>query len=568
MISEDGRFAITYNGEVYNYRELAASLGLMQLRSTCDTEVVLRAFAAVGDLSFRQLNGMFAFAVHDQRDKQLWLVRDRLGIKPLYYFLDNERLVFASEIRALLALLGRTPECETSGIHEWLFYGNSLGQRTLYRGIRQLLPGHFLRIDIESFKSETSAYWSLQEESAIAMQIHRPARDLVATTRRLLEAAVTRQLVSDVPVGVFLSGGIDSSAITAFASRHHVGRLATFSAGFDDPRYPDERPKARKVAEHFGTDHHELFIEGRDMAEVVEALIDHHGMPFFDAANIPLYLMARKVSGDIKVVLQGDGGDEVFGGYRRYATIRMLPLLHALAGIGRVSAGALPASSLRQRVLRYCNIFGQKDFGDTIGLLLTAEDLGGEALGVFDASFRQRIAASDPMARYREVRARFAHLDAGQQMSMVDLSIQLPDIYLEKVDRSTMAHGLEVRVPFLDHELVDFVARIPGYRKMPWGRKKWLLKKALRGIVPDFVLDGPKTGFNVPFKHWLMGPLRRHFADHLDAFERANPRVIRKDTIDQWFAMTEQSKADFSSRLWKMYNFMIWVNRFKIRFDI
>ena len=567
MLSEDARFAITYNGEVYNYRELASSLGLTDLHSTCDTEVVLQSFAQIGSSVFRQLNGMFAFALHDQENHAVWLVRDRLGIKPLYYYLDHERLVFASELRALITMLGDTPACNIGGLHEWVFYGNSLGERILYKNIRQLLPGHFLHLETNTFKSKSDAYWSLKDASALSNQTKDSTKQLIVSTRRLLESAVQRQLISDVPVGVFLSGGIDSSAITAFAARHYEGRLATFAAGFDDPRYPDERPKARRVAEHFGTDHHELFIEGRNIAGVVEALIDHHGMPFFDAANIPFYLMAKKVSGEIKVVLQGDGGDEVFGGYRRYATLRMHSLLHALAGVGRISAGALPASSLRQRILRYCNIFGQKDLGVTIGLFLTSEDLSGKALDVFDVSFRKRIATSDPMARYREVRACFAHLDAGQQMSMVDLSIQLPDIYLEKVDRSTMAHGLEVRVPFLHHELVDFVSRIPGYRKMPLGQKKWLLKKALRGIVPDFVLDGPKTGFNVPFKHWLMGPLRGHFVDHLELFERANPRVIQRSAIDQRFAMTEQGKADFSSLLWKLYNFTIWANRFKIRFD-
>lgn len=441
------------------------------------------------------------------------------------------------------------------------------GERTLYKNIRQLLPGHFLHLDANTFKYKSGAYWSLKEASALSNQTKETTKQIIASTRRLLESAVERQLISDVPVGVFLSGGIDSSAITAFAVRHYKGRLATFAVGFDDPHYKDERPKARRVAKHFGTDHHELYIDGRDIAGVVEALIDHHGMPFFDAANIPLYLMAEKVSGQIKVVLQGDGGDEVFGGYRRYATLRMHSLLHAFAGVGSIAAGALPACALRQRILRYCNIFGQKDIGVTIGLLLTAEDLGGEALDVFDVSFRKRIAASDPMVRYREVGAGFAFLDAGQQMSMVDLSIQLPDIYLEKVDRSTMAHGLEVRVPFLDHEVVDFVSRISGYRKMPLGQKKWLLKKALRGIVPDFVLDGPKTGFNVPFKHWLMGPLKGHFFDHLELFERANPRVIQRSAIDQKFSMTEEGKADFSSLLWKLYNFMIWANRFKIRFD-
>lgn len=472
MLSEDGRFAITYNGEVYNYRDLASSLELTDLHSTCDTEVVLRSFAQIGSSTFRQLNGMFAFALHDQVNHAVWLVRDRLGIKPLYYYLDHERLVFASELRALISLLGHTPECNIDGLHEWMFYGNSLGERTLYKNICQLLPGHFLHLDTNTFKSKFVAYWSLKDASALSNQTKDSTKQLIVSTRRLLESAVQRQLISDVPVGVFLSGGIDSSAITAFAARHYEGRLATFAAGFDDPRYPDERPKACRVAKHFGTDHHELFIEGRDIAGVVEALIDHHGMPFFDAANIPIYLMAKKVSGEIKVVLQGDGGDEVFGGYRRYASLRMHPLLHTLAGLGKISSRALPASRLRQRIIRYCDIYGQEDLGTTIGLLLTSESLGGEALSIFTNPLRDRIAASDPMSHYREVRDRFAHFDIGQQMSMVDLSIELPDIYLEKVDRSTMAHGLEIRVPFLDHDLIDFAVRIPGYRKMPYGQKK------------------------------------------------------------------------------------------------
>ena len=568
MLSEDGRFAITYNGEVYNYRDLASSLELTDLHSTCDTEVVLRSFAQIGSSAFRQLNGMFAFALHDQETHAVWLVRDRLGIKPLYYYLDHERLVFASELRALITLLGHTPECNIDGLHEWMFYGNSLGERTLYKNICQLLPGHFLHLDTNTFKSKFLAYWSLKDASALSNQTKDSTKQLIVSTRRLLESAVQRQLISDVPVGVFLSGGIDSSAITAFAARHYKGRLATFAAGFDDPYYKDERPKACRVAKHFGTDHHELFIEGRDIAGVVEALIDHHGMPFFDAANIPLYLMAKKVSGEIKVVLQGDGGDEVFGGYRRYASLRMHPLLHALAGPGKISSRALPASRLRQRIIRYCDIYGQEDLGTTIGLLLTSESLGGEALSIFTNPLRDRIAASDPMSHYREVRAPFSDLDIGQQMSMVDLSIELPYIYLEKVDRSTMAHGLEVRVPFLDHDLIDFAVRIPGYRKMPYGQKKWLLKKSLRGIVPDFVLDGPKTGFSVPFRHWLLGPLKQHFFDHLSEFQHLNPGVICHKTLNEWFAITEHGKADFSPRLWKLYNFMIWANRFDIQLHL
>jgi len=570
MLSNDGgaRYAITYNGEIYNYRDLATELRLENLHSACDTEVVLRAFESIGPDLFRKLNGMFAFAIHDQETRQVWLVRDRLGIKPLYYYLDNQRLVFASELKALFTLLGSTPAANVPGMHEWLFYGNSLGGRTLFQGIQQLLPGYSLQINLDTFTPVTTAYWSLQEQARQANQTSQSTKTLIDTTRERLEAAVKRQLVSDVPIGVFLSGGIDSSAITAFASRHYAGRLLTFSAGFDDPRYPDERPKARRIAQHFNTDHHELFIEGRDIAQVVEVLIDHHGTPFFDAANIPLYLMARQVSGQIKVALQGDGGDEVFGGYRRYATLRMRRVLHVFSGVGRLASLVMPTSPFRQRIQRYCNIYGRADPAELMGLLLTTEGLDDAALEAFEPCIRSKILSADPLARYRAMQSQFTDLDIGQQMSMVDLSIELPDVFLEKVDRSTMAHGLEIRVPFLDHELIDFIARIPGQRKMPFGRKKWLLKKALRGIVPDFVLDGPKTGFNVPIKHWLMGPLRSHFRQHLADFDRANPGIIRTSALETWFEMTEQGKADLSPRLWKMYNLLIWANRFKVQFDL
>ncbi|MEO8680144.1 MAG: asparagine synthase (glutamine-hydrolyzing), partial [Vicinamibacterales bacterium] len=331
MATTDGRFVICYNGEVYNFRELAAELSLSGLRSNSDTEVVLRAFEERGTAAWARLSGMFAFALYDRARQKVWLVRDRLGIKPLYYRIDERGLWFGSEIKAILAMQGGTPSCDLAAVHEWLYYGATLGGRTMFRGLQQLLPGHALELDLESFSIDVRAYWSLAEHVGLADAEATEVGQVISETRTLIEAAVKRQLVSDVPVGVFLSGGVDSTAIAAFASRHYAGRLATYSAGFEGQEAIDERPKAKRLAAHFGTDHQELFIRGGEVANLVEEMVRHHDQPFGDAANIPLYLMARQISGKTKVVLQGDGGDELFGGYRRYATLAWRSWMHPAA---------------------------------------------------------------------------------------------------------------------------------------------------------------------------------------------------------------------------------------------
>lgn len=564
MISSSGRYVICYNGEVYNYRELARELSLRDLRSHSDTEVVLRAFEALGVDSFRRLNGMFAFAIYDKQSQRLWLVRDRLGIKPLYYRLDEETLAFASEIKAIGALTDRAPVCDLSSLHEFLYYGNTLGGRTLYRGIQQLQPGHYFELDLRTFAWTVRPYWSLKDQARRENQIGSSTAATIAETRRLVDEAVRRQLVSDVPVGVFLSGGVDSTAVTAFASKHYQGRLATYAAGFDDRGAVDERPKARRVALFYGTDHHELFIAGGGVPDLVEKMVHHHDMPFADAANIPLYMMAAQISQQTKVVLQGDGGDELFGGYRRYVTLKYYPLLHALARYGQHLDMLIPTSRLRQRIRRYLHAYAARDLGTTMALLLTLDNELAHPTSAFAPAFQRVIARSDPFARYREVQREFTDHDVGNQMSLVDLTVELPDIFLEKVDRSTMAASLEVRVPFLDHDLVDYVVRIPGSMKMPRGRKKWLLKQALRGIVPDDVLDGPKAGFNVPFGNWLRTSLKPLFFDHLDKFNRQRPGVLNPSVIREWYARDAAGARDYSYMLWKILNFMIWGNNSNI----
>jgi asparagine synthase (glutamine-hydrolysing) len=562
MATPDGRFVICYNGEVYNYADLVAELGLTNLRSRSDTEVVLRAVAERGPAVFRRLNGMFAIALYDRDRRRLWLVRDRLGIKPLYFTDSPAGFAFASEIKALPILTGVPQACDLSAMHEWLYYGNALGGRTLVAGIHQLPPGHALELDLAAGSWRTEAYWALPDQVGQAPALVNG--NVVAETRRLLEAAVQRQLVSDVPVGVFLSGGVDSSAITAFAAKHYGGRLATYAAGFDDLDGVDERPKAARVAARFGTDHHEVHIGGGDVGDLVERMVRHHDLPFGDAANIPLYRIAEQISGTTKVVLQGDGGDELFGGYRRYVTLRRYRSLHFLARAARPIVERIPAVGPGPRLRRYVRAFAAPDLATTMARLLTVDEPETQPAAAFAPAVRAAIEEHDPFARYRALQGLVAGHDVVNQMLFVDSMIQLPDIFLEKVDRATMAASLEVRVPFLDHDLVDYVVRLPSAVKMPGGRKKALLKEVLTGIVPEEVLHGPKTGFSVPFAYWLRTSLRSFFFDHLDTFAATQPGVIEPAVVRSWYGELTDGQDSRGFLLWKLMNFVVWCNRSQV----
>ena len=564
MQTDDGRFVISYNGEVYNFRELARAHSIGGLRSGSDTEVVLRLFAQRGAACFAELNGMFAFALLDNRERKLWLVRDRLGIKPLYFLLDRDRLVFASEVKGIAALAPGQQDCDLAGLHEWLYFGNPLAGRTLYDGIRQLLPAQYLELDLDSFAHSVRTYWSVAEQASRSTPP--PSLDqAMESTRQLLEQAVKRQLVADVPVGLFLSGGVDSSALTAFASRHYGRRLATYSAGFDFSRGESELPIARRVAEHFGTDHHEIQIAGEGLGDLIEGLVHHHDMPFADAANIPLALMASRISAHTKVVLQGDGGDELFCGYGRYFTLNRYRSMHALAKLASPFAGLLPKSELGYRIRRYVHAVGAEDLATTLALLLTSEDRAIGPARVFAEPFRKAVERSDPFARHRECLALFGREDRVNLMSFVDMLITLPDTFLEKVDRATMAASLEVRVPFLDHDLVDFAIGLPGSLKAPGGERKWLLKRALQGVVPDEVLAGRKKGLTVPYGEWLQGVLRPLFSDHLATFTRRYPGVLDVAHINRLFEQTAAGRRDDSYMLWKLMNLTVWANRTNVR---
>jgi asparagine synthase (glutamine-hydrolysing) len=552
----DRGLVLTYNGEIYNFRELRSELeaGGSVFRSRTDSEVILHAFARWGADSFSRLNGMFAFAIWDARERALWLVRDRFGIKPLFYARHDKGLAFASEIKALLQWRPDLRRPDPVGLHEYLWYGNALGTRTTFEGIREVEPGHYLRRTPDG--ESQGAYWTIETVPAVDA----PLSEVRTEVRERLRRAVRSQLVADVPVGVMLSGGIDSSAITAFAAEA-LPSLGTYSVAFDFAAGESELPKARKVAEHFGTDHHELFVTSGDAGGIIEQLVDAHDEPFGDAANIPLFLVSREIRGEIKVVLQGDGGDEIFAGYTRHALMSRIPDYPLLARLTLAATSPLPRTRPVERVRRLLRVMAEPTLGRRMALYLTMESPLDPPTSILTKEARASIESSDPFARYVECATRFAGRSDLQTMRYTDCAVILPDTFLDKVDRSTMANGLEVRVPFLDAEIADYALGLPADLVARNGTTKWILKSALRGVVPDFVLDGPKVGFGVPYAEWLAttlgGYLEEVFSDP----------VVRQWGFFDTAAVLRRAKAHREGRgrygflLWKALNAALWYRR-------
>lgn len=561
-LSETGKQPMTrndvvmvYNGELYNSHVLRAELEALghTFRGTSDSEVLLAAFIEWGTAVFRRLNGMYAAAFWDGR--KLTLVRDRYGIKPLFIAKTANGLVFGSEPKAILAA-GRTERrLDYRALHEFLYYGTALGKLTLFDDIQCLLPGHAMEIDANG--SRTLRYW---DPAALAPQFI-GVDGAIQGVRDRLDTAVRDHLMSDVPVGVFLSGGIDSSAIAVLAAKHYGGRLQTFTAGFDFAGAVDEMPQARALASELGTEHHELRVRGGDLASVIEKLVIAHDQPFSDAANIPLYLLCEAVGSSVKVILQGDGGDEIFAGYRRYAQTSWSRSLRMLARGRRLIVGR---GIQRDRALKMLDAFALHDPALRIAAITTQERLRRplEALAV-DA--RARVEATDPFARFREVVEPLRHLGPVQQHLYADAQILLPDVFLEKVDKPTMAHSVEIRVPMLDANLAAYAMALPAGYKVHRNQKKWILRQALRGIVPDRILDAPKQGFGVPYPDWLRTSLRPWMQEVL--FDQSfadwgviDPHVLRS-TVDDHVS-GRQNRGFF---LYKMLNLALWKDRYNVQ---
>jgi asparagine synthase (glutamine-hydrolysing) len=554
--NEDRTLAIVYNGELYNFLDLRPELEALGhvFGTRTDTEVVLHAYEQWGPDCLRRLNGMFAFAIWDQGGRSLFLARDRIGEKPLYYRLEPDRLVFGSEIKAILADPDVPREVDLRGLANYLTFGHATAPVTILQDTYKLLPGHYLLV--RDGAVQTHEYWDLGADGPAG----EGGTDPVAGIRSLLADSVRRRLVADVPVGAFLSGGVDSSAVVALMQRYSTERVRTFSIGFTVGGAYDERADARRVAEHLGTEHHELLAEHVDLVETLRTLVHHYDEPFADPAGFPLYLLSRFARERVKVVLTGDGGDELFGGYRRYAADQLSPAYRHLPGPVRDrwipgTLGALPRLRRLKRAAR------------TLGVADPARRYAGW-LEVFTPDMRAELLRSDviealggydPVEPYDRL---YAKLDGAtdhlNRLMYVDVKTWLADAYMEKTDKATMACSLEARLPILDHRLVELAFQIPGAAKIKGWSTKRIWKQAVRGLVPDAVLRKRKHGFAVPTDPWFRGDLRA-FAFDVLMDERARRRgYINMPVLERLWKEHASGRHVWDEQLWVLLNLELW----------
>ena len=563
MSDDSDDIVIVMNGEIYNHLELRKQLEEKgyKYKGTSDTETVLYGYRQWGAQLFSKLNGIFALAIYDKKSGKLVLVRDRFGVKPLYYSLKDGP-VFASEIKSILTS-GISPHLDYTSLHEFLYYGYALDNRTLFKDIYKVLPGQLIEISKDG-TIRYSNFW--QPELLLNNSKPIPESQAIEQTRSLLEKAIARQLMSDVPVGIFLSGGIDSSAVTAFATQHYDQRIRTYSAGFDFDNGHNELPLAKKIAHQFNTEHHELMIRGKHLPHIIETLVKQHDEPFSDAANIPLYLLTKEVRGSCKVILQGDGGDELFGGYPRYQLLQKYHFYKWGLKATRGLTPLLPSGFIKNKIARFSPVFNERNEGRFYAKLLTIESEEKTPVKVLHPSLQLRVLNTNPFEYYESVHKRFESINSRtQKMLWIDTQIILPDQFLEKVDKSTMANSVEVRVPFLDNNLASFVMSLPANMKVKGGTKKYLLKKALQGILPDEILHGPKKGFGVPYENWIREPLFGYMQERLHSNFIQKLNIFDYKYIDRLIQEHRSQKVDHGFILWKLLNLSIWLEEYKIK---
>lgn len=552
IANEDGSCHIVLNGEIYNYRALQTQLEARghRFRTNSDVECVIHGYEEFGDDVVLRLRGMFAFAIYDGRRERLLLARDRLGKKPLLYWHGAPGLSFASELRALLEDPRVPRELDLEAIHHYLTYQYVPAPWTVLRGVYKLPPAHLLIY--ERGRVHLERYWKLRFWPTLSLDSAEAAQEV----RRILRESVQLRLIGEVPIGAFLSGGLDSSAVTATMSE--FGPVTTFSLGFDEPSF-DERSYARLLAQRYDTRHHE-FIADSSIAEFLPKLVEHYGEPFADASALPTYYLASQTAPYVKVVLNGDGGDELFGGYVRY---RALGWLHALTRIPGASAlskrvlpfveGALPASA---RAL-------------LVALAPSASESYGRMISCFTPEEKAELYASDMAAvghvnTYSLLNDRYSEADGPDILARtlyVDTLTYLPDDLLVKMDIATMAHGLEARSPLLDHELVEFVARLPSRFKRSHGLTKVILRQAMADLLPDEILSRPKWGFAVPVDRWLRTQLRPLLRETLLSSHLV-PTLFRHAFITRLIDEHEGSERNHSHKLWTLLMLELWRERF------
>ena len=542
MSNEDETLWVVFNGEIYNYRDLTADLVARGHRfaTASDTEVLIHLYEEYGERCVEPLRGMFAFAIWDGPRRELFLARDRLGIKPLYYAATSEGFLFGSELKALVQSPWLVPRLDRKALGAYLQYGYVPDPLSILEGVAKVPPGHTLRV--RSGRPEAPRrYWQPTDHFKTG---RRPASEAqgAAELWERLEDAVRFHMVSDVPVGAFLSGGVDSTAVVSIMARASRRPVKTFSVGFREDRY-NELPYARQVAEACGTEHHELLVEPNDL-KVLEELLSGFDEPFADSSAIPTYLVSRLARQHVKVVLSGDGGDELFAGYDRYGVDRGRRHLGlagdlGLGGVLRAASALLPVGGGRNTLY-------------TLSLPRLQRYI--HSISLFPRQALEAVLEGDAGAAPVDI-APLADrdLDSLSRLQDLDLKTYLPGDILTKVDRMSMANSLEARVPLLDHPLVEFACSLPPDLQLRAGTTKYLLKRALEGRVPPEVLTRAKQGFAVPLESWFSGSIPGFFRDELADTSHLIGVGIRRAEIGRLLDRFETTRRrDYCDRLWAL----------------
>jgi asparagine synthase (glutamine-hydrolysing) len=566
MSNEDGTVWIVFNGEIYNFLELRGQLLAAghQFHSKTDTEVILHGYEQWGDDVVKKLRGMFAFAIWDGRRRRMLLARDRVGKKPLFYSYDGNRLFFGSEIKSILAT-GEVPaELDPVSLHDYLTYLYFPPPRTAFKGIAKLPPATCMAVNVLPGGALEMKQWSYWDpvEAVTAAEIS--PKDAIEKTRSLLEEAVRVRLISDVPLGIFLSGGLDSSTITALAARQCTEPVQTFSIGFHDSKFYDELPYANLVAQTFHTDHHVL-EPNPDCAMLLTKVVRHFDEPFGNPTAILEYILTKLMREHVTVALSGDGGDELFGGYTRYAGARLagyyqhLPRFITQGLVSRLST-LMHDDTNGRHGFRRLREFAQSAWMPLEDMYLSWIGYFSEAEkhDLYTPSFAASVQGRDSGQFLRDLFRRGAQLDTLNRLGYVDLASFLCCNCLEYGDRMSMANSLEVRCPFSDQDLIEFAIGLPEKMKLRGLDTKWIVKEAMRGILPAEILRRKKMGFSPPLPKWINRELKPLIGCMLDPATIERRGIFRPDSVARLLQDHSERKRDNSMQIWALLMIEVW----------
>jgi asparagine synthase (glutamine-hydrolysing) len=563
LSNEDGTVWIVFNGEIYNYRELRTLLlskGHV-FKTQTDTEVIVHLYEEFGPRCLEKLRGMFAFAIWDENEKTLFLARDRVGIKPLYYYMSDDSLVFASEIKAILVDPAVRREVAPEVIDRFLTFLYLPGEQTLLKGISKLAPGHYLLV--KDGRAEIRQYWDLRFSKPSSGPSFQDASDQLES---LLAEAVQLHMIADVPVGVLLSGGVDSTAVLSYAAESTQKEINTFTVGFSDPGVVDERPYAKLAAEAFGSRHHDITISAADFAAFMPQYIWHMEEPVCEPPAIALYYVSKLAKSYVKVLLSGEGGDEAFAGYSNYRNLLWLERVkQALSPLnGAASWGLSFANSYLQspRVAKYLPLMTARFPDYYFSRTSNPYRYSGNGLGkLYSTDFAQSIDREHSLEPVRRLQAHVQGQDTLDAMLYIDTKTWLPDDLLIKADKMTMANSVELRVPLLDHKILEFAASLPSSFKVHGLTTKYLAKEALGKRVPKSILDRPKAGFPVPYESWLRNEMRDWVHGVLLDRTTTNRGYFATSAVRELLARN-QVRGGYSKEIFSLVTLELWQRTF------